>query len=405
MMTEKASFFDTAQEKLMTFTAKIQSNIYIQAITQGMMGTMGVLIGGSIINLFVNFPIPGWADILTSLGIYNLLTVVVKLFQLTAPITAFNIGYAYAKFKKVNQLQVGVISFMCFILTIPLLEGDVLQMASLNSQNIACALITGLLASSIFVWVTNKNIVIKMPDSVPPFIILRGVLEATSFASFPGLINALIAMPLQNLGNNIGGHMVFLFLSCLVWWFGIHNMPVLIVASIVMGPAMTENINAVMSGAAAPNMLSWLSFLVPAQFVGGPGCLIGLAICASLFAKSERYKSQGKIQLIPTIFNITEPCMFGMPTILNPLFLIPQLLVPQIVLLAEYACLKIGLFTTPIASLSNFMPGPIIGWLMGGGIGLGVFMVLACIFSVVCYYPFFKIADKQELKREQSVEA
>ena len=421
-MSQNVSFLERLQDKIMNVTAKVQSNIYIQSITHGMMGTMGVLVGGSIINLFVNLPIPGWTDILSSIGIYDVLTMVVKLFQLTAPITAFNIGYALAKFKNVHQLQAGIISFMCFMLTIPVMDGDVISMSSLNAQNIACALITGLLATAIFSYITNKNIVIHMPESVPefvstslsvipaglltvlPFIILRGILATTSFGSFPGLINALVAMPLQNLGNNLSGHMAFLFLACLVWWFGIHSMPVLVVASIVMGPAATENVNAVMSGVDAPNLLSWTSFMVPYQLLGGQGCMIGLYLATVLFAKSDRYKVQGKIQLIPGLFNITEPTMFGMPIILNTTILIPYLLVPQVVLVAMYFCLELGLFTTPIVSLSNYLPGPITGWFMGGGLGLGLFMVIAAAFSTLCYIPFVKMMDKQALKEEAELE-
>jgi PTS system cellobiose-specific IIC component len=426
-MSKNISFLDSLQEKVMSFSGKMQSNIYIQSITQGMMGSMGVLIGGSIFSIIVNLPVPGWTDILVSLGLYDVLTIVVKLFQLTAPIMCFNMGYALAKFKGVNQLQSGIISFMSFILTVPLLTtetgNEVIALSSLNAQNVATAMITGLVATSIFAWVTNKNIVIKMPDTVPefvseslgsipaafltviPFVVLRGVLAGTDFGSFPGLINALIAIPLQSLGNNLGGHMTFLFFSSLLWWFGIHNMPVMMVAYVIMTPPMTENINAIMSGLAAPNALSWLSFMVPASFVGGPGSMIGLAVCTALFAKSKRFKTQGKIQLIPTAFNITEPIMFGMPTILNPLFLLPSIIVPQLVLLGMYAGMSLGLFTTPVVVLSTFLPGPIVGFLMGGGIGLGIYLILATLLSIVCYYPFLIIADKNELALEKELEA
>ncbi len=424
-MSNKVNFLDSIQDKMMGFTSKLQSNKYIMSISEGMMGSMGVLIGGSIINLIVSLPIPGFADFLTSIGVYDTLTIVVLIFQLTAPIMCFNIGYALAKSKKVNQLQAGIISFMSFLLTVPLAStttGDqAIALNFLNAQNICTAMITALLATSIFAWITNKNIVIKMPDTVPafvsdslgaipaavitvvPFIVLRGVLAQTAFATFPGLINALIAMPLQSFGNNLGGHMVFLLASSVLWWFGIHNMPVFLVAMMVTMPAMTENIVALMSGQPAPHMLSLMSYLVPSSLIGGPGCLFGLYICTAFFAKSERFKTQGKIQLIPGIFNIIEPAMFGMPIVLNPYFLIPFVLVPQIVMVLMYVGLNMQLFTTPIVNVSTFLPAPIIGFLIGGGIGMGIFILIAVAISTVCYYPFVMMADKKALEEEAEI--
>lgn len=424
-MSTKASILESFQEKLMVFTSRVQSNIYIQSITHGMMGAMGVLIGGSIVNLVVNLPIPGWIDILQTLGIYDLLTVVVKVFQLTAGLMCFNIGYSFAKFKGVDQLQAGVISFMCFFLTVPVFTTeagvDTLVMNYLNAQNICTAIVTGLLASAIFCWVTKKNIVIKMPDSVPefvssslsaipaavitviPFIVLRGVLATTDWGSFPDMINALITIPLQSLGNNLFGHMAFLLFSSMAWWFGIHNMPILVVASIVMGPAATENINAVMSGGVAPNMLSWSTFLIPLQLIGGSGAMLGLYLDTIFFAKSDRYKTQGKIQLVPGIFNITEPAMFGMPTVLNLNFIIPLVLTPQVIMLMLYGCLSLGLFTTPTVQINNYLPGALIGPFMGSGFGMAIFMIVASLVSCLIYYPFVKAADKKAVEEEKKL--
>jgi Phosphotransferase system cellobiose-specific component IIC len=409
---------DNFQDKLMGFTAKLQKNIYIQTITQGMMGAMGVLIGGSIVNIIVNLPIPGWQGLLQSIGLYDLLSIVIKIFQCTAPITAFNIGYALARFKGVNKQQAGIISLMSFMITLPVAEGEVIAMTSMNAQNIASSMVIGLLASAIFCWATKKNIKFNLPDSIPPFvseslgaipasvltivpfIVLRGIFDATSFATLPGFINAVIAAPLQGFGNNLSGHIVFLLVSSLCWWFGIHNMPIILTAYVTMYPAYVENLNTVLSGAVAPNLLSWQSFMLVAQLLGGPGCCIGLYIVCLLFSKSERYKAQSKIQFIPGIFNIIEPAFFGMPTILNTMFLLPMLVTPVIIELLLYFCLKIGIVGTPVATVGNFLPAPITGFLLGGGIGLGIFVLGACVISCVCYYPFFKAADKQALKEE-----
>ncbi len=423
-MGEKASFVESIQEKMMIFTSKMQANIYIQSLSQGMMGTMGVLIAGSICNLLVNMPIPGWLNVIQALGIYDLLTVVVKIFQLTGPLSAFLIGFALAKYKDVNQVQAGILCFMSYLLCVPVITGEVEAVAftAINSENIATAMIVGMVATSIFAWITKKGVVLKMPDVIPefvssslgsipacvlsvlPFIILRGVLSNTSFGSFPGLVSALISSPLSHLGNNIFGHMVFTLLSSLCWWLGIHNSPVMTAAMIVVMPATTENIMAVMSGLEAPHLLSLYSLLIPAQLIGGPGAMLGLYVNA-LRCKSERYKAQAKIQLIPGLFNIIEPAIFGFPVMMNFTFLIPMLLTPQVILIVLYFCLEAGLFTTPVTILSAFLPAPICGFLMGSTFGLGIFMIIASVFSVIAWYPFVKLADKRQLQEEAALQA
>ncbi|KUP25913.1 PTS transporter subunit EIIC [Paenibacillus sp. DMB5] len=421
-MGEQVSFLDRVQENLMKVTGKIQSNNYVTAVTHGMVGSLSILIGGSVLNLLVNLPIPGWSDLLTSIGIYEVLTAVVKIFQLTAVIMCFNVAYALAKFKGVDRLQSGIISIMCLLITIPISTtgsgAEAFELTFLNAQGVFTAMITGLLATTIFAFIIHKKIVFRMPESVPeyvrntfnivppafltviPFIILRGILEHTSFGTFPGLVNSIITLPLQALGNNLIGHMVFLAASSILWWFGVHNMPIMVSAYILTLPAMTENINAAMSGQAPIHMLSWETFKITGQYLGGPGCLIGLFICMLLFTKSERYKVQSKLQFIPGLFNITEPANFGIPIVLNPTLLIPFVLVPQIIEVALYFCLKAGLFTTPVVMLTDYIPGPIGGFLFGSGLGAGFFMIAASIFSIICYYPFVKMMDKVALKEE-----
>ncbi len=131
--------------------------------------------------------------------------------------------------------------------------------------------------------------------------------------------------------------------------------------------------------------------------------MFGLYVNMAFLSKSERFKAQGKISLVPGFFNIIEPTVYGMPVVLNPILLIPFVGLPLVVYLALYLCLKIGMVTTPVVSLAVMvMPGPIVGFLLGGGIGLGIFCILACVLSAVIYMPFFKILDRQAIKEEKA---
>ncbi|MNN96091.1 Lichenan permease IIC component [compost metagenome] len=90
---------------------------------------------------------------------------------------------------------------------------------------------------------------------------------------------------------------------------------------------------------------------------------------------------------------------------MNLTFLVPMIVVPEIIMILLYAGLKMGLFTTATAMITNYFPAPITGFILGGGIGLGVFVLVACVISIVCYYPFVKMADKKELEEERALKA
>ena len=422
---------ENLQGSLMELTGKIQSNKYISAISYALMSSMGVLIAGTVLNILANFPVPAVTNLLSNIGLLSFMQEVVLVFQLTAPITCLVIAYKIAEANGVDVIQVAVAAFMNYMLVVPStfatndygqLEGN-LAFGALNSENMMTAIIVGIFTAVLFSWAVRKNFVIKLPDTMPPFvqvalssipaamitvvpfIVLRYLFALTPFVSLPGFIYGIIAAPLMSVGNSLGGHLLFLFLNNLVWFFGIHNAPVSAIAMLVTMPALTENITAVMSGQPAPNLLSLMSWMFIMQLFGGSCSTIGLAIDTVLFAKSDRYKAQGKVQFVPSLFNVMEPIAFGMPLILNPIFLVPMTLGPTILYLIFYAGLKLGLYGTPIALVNAFLPGFIQSFFMGGGVGLGILSIVLVLVSCVIWLPFLLAADKNELKLEQEAKS
>jgi PTS system cellobiose-specific IIC component len=144
------------------------------------------------------------------------------------------------------------------------------------------------------------------------------------------------------------------------------------------------------------------------QWVGGGGSLIGLSTNMLLFAKSERYKTLGKLAFPPSIFNITEPMMFGFPVVFNPLMAIPFVFVPLIQLTLGYILISLGIIGIPWVTLPlsvftmPFVPG---GFLLGAGVGFGIFLIGCYLLSVACYHPFFRMADRRELQIERETAA
>lgn len=411
---------------IMKFAGKVQNNLVISSITEGMMSTMGVLMGSAMINILINLPIEPWIVFLNKIGLVGPLNQVVQIANCVAIFMTFGIGRKISeKLGADNPIDGGIISILCFLIITPIvLETDTyyFNLAMLGSQAVMTAMICGCCAGALFAKLSKTKFKIKMPDSVPvfvsqsfenlpsfvvtiiPFIIIRALFNGTSYGCFTSFINTTIQAPLTMVGNSLGGHIVIILACCLMWWLGLHGTMIIMPALYLLTYApLAENISALATGQPAPNLLSFMTILSCLQLVGGPGCLFGLVIDMAFFTKSERYKSQGKLQLIPGLFNVIEPTVYGLPVVLNFTLLIPFVFLPVLVYVLMYLGLKMSLFTTPITLASTYLPGPIMGFLASGGIGFGIFIVLMCLLSCVVYYPFVKIMDAQELKLEQEL--
>ncbi len=339
----------------------------------------------------------------------------------------FGIGRVISsKMDAKNPVEGGIISLLSFFAITPLItqEGDYTSTYLINldyfgSQGVITAMIVGICAGALYAKLSKTPLKIKMPDSVPPyvsqsfenlpsfvitllpFIALRVIFGATSYGGFTPFINSIIQQPLTGVGNSLLGHLILITVCCLLWWLGMHGTLIIMPALMILTYSpLVENISAVASGQVPPNLLSYVTVLCALQYVGGPGCLFGLVVDMAFFTKSERYKVQGKLQLIPGLFNIIEPTVYGLPIVLNFILLLPFILLPNLVYILMYLGLKAGLFTSPITMASTFLPGPILGFLSSAGIGFGIFIILMCLLSCIVYYPFVKIMDVQQLKIE-----
>ena len=135
--------------------------------------------------------------------------------------------------------------------------------------------------------------------------------------------------------------------------------------------------------------------------LGGAGNTLGLVLlmCRS---KSKHISSIGRLSIVPGICGINEPIMFGAPIVLNPIMFIPFILTPLVFMIIGYLLMVTGVVNIPALMLSVMtIPGPIAGFILGGGISLGIMIVIMCLLSCIIYYPFFKICDNQALEAEK----
>lgn len=429
---------ENLQEKVSIFATKIQTNVTIQVISKSMTKLMPVLMIGAVCSLITGLPLGDWyTNFLTNTGLSTLFSDVNTIAQLVAVWSALSIGSTIAEMNDEEKLMGSAVGLMAFLIcsslttTVTSSTGEILEVtgvlttSSLGAVGMFSAMITSALGAYLYCWLMKKNIKIKLPESVPafvsksfegiipgiltmlPFVIARMAFSLTSYGTFNDAIYALIQSPLQNLGASLPAMLLIIFLTSLFWWFGLHGtLVVLSIVQVLYYPQMLENLNAFMAGnpldPTGAVVLSYLFWFLFIQFFGGPGMLLGLDI-NMLFAKSEKYKALGKLAIVPGLFNIIEPVVYGFPIVMNTILFIPFCIGPVIYATLGYFLMTVGIVGYPVVNITVMtMPSPIVGFLLGGGISLGIFVLVGILFSVVMYYPFFKICDSIALKEENN---
>ena len=111
----------------------------------------------------------------------------------------------------------------------------------------------------------------------------------------------------------------------------------------------------------------------------------------------------GKVALGPAIFNINEPVTFGVPMAINPIMMIPFVLVPVIIVTINYFAFFFGLVHVPILMQPFTVPIGISGFLAtGGDFRASLLQFFDLGVSALIYYPFFKAWERILIAREEA---
>ena len=111
--------------KALELSSKVASNVYLDAISKGLMGTLPILIIGSIGCLLGVFPFDPYLQFIEKIGVKTYFlaasTVTTSCLSIYA---AFLIGYRLAGSFKCDQIPAGLISVFAFFITTPLITFD-----------------------------------------------------------------------------------------------------------------------------------------------------------------------------------------------------------------------------------------------------------------------------------------
>ncbi|MDY4648254.1 PTS sugar transporter subunit IIC [Collinsella sp. HCP28S3_E9] len=404
--------------------SKVADSKMLDALMGGMMCTLPMTLGVSVIAILINFPIPGFSDWVVSSGLMatgnSILTVTMNMMGIYI---SFFIGLRWGKVCGLSGYTGGIVSGAVFLAFMPQQSFEDIPMASfintsyMGSNGVFVAILLGLIVPKVTAILMSK-LEIKLPDMVPPMVadslspmfaaivlftavwFAKWGLSFTPWGNLFDMINTLIGTPVTMVGASPLAYIIVCSLQSIFWFFGVHpNVMLNFYAPVIMA-CSAANTEAIIAGEALPYG-AW-AVVALGTAIGGQANALGISI-SLLFTKSERFKAIRGIALVPSLFNISEPLMFGLPVVLNPTYFIPFVLnipVCAIVVQALYA-FGLGAAFNPTIQLPWVLPQPVIAF-MQGGIGCLVISVAVLAVSVLMYTPFTLMADRQALREEQA---
>ncbi|WMM25441.1 PTS sugar transporter subunit IIC [Tissierella sp. MB52-C2] len=423
-----SGFMKWMEEKFVPVAGKIGSQRHLAAIRDGFFGIMPIVLAGSF-SVLLNNTLGAWIE-----PIGKILTPINGnvwwgTFGMLALLTTFSIAYNLGKSYGEDGLAAALVSMASFLITLPQAHGDAgwgyLHWGYLDGRGLFTGIIVALIATEIFVRLTKKGLTIKMPDNVPPAVgkafasVIPGLITLFIFGAITYVISTLgwgslydiifnvIQKPLMGLGQGMISVILIPMLINLCWFFGIHGGNIFepVMQSIYL-PALTENYDAIMNGLPAPHLIT-KSFFDSFVHLGGAGATLALIVAVLIVNKKKKeYREVAKLSLAPGIFNINESVMYGLPLVLNPILVIPFILIPGILSTISYIATVLGIVPITYVAAPWITPVGIGAFIATGASGIGSIMaallsVINFVIAVLIYLPFVKIAEKQAIEREK----
>lgn len=446
-MFEKITVF--MEEKLSVPMAKLAEQRHLRAIRDGIIATLPLIIVSSMFMVIAFLPnsMPaewGITQFLLTHQFKILLPYRVSMYIMTL-YAVFGMGYSLANSYELDPLSGGILSELAFLLTVlpktvpaageavtqlaaeseelsaylgSLPAGFLMPMGNLGSAGMFIGILATFFAVEVYRFTQKSGFKISMPPQVPSSvarsfealtptaIVLIVVSVITIFIGVDvhSIVGKLVT-PLVSASDSLPSVILIIFLSQFFWSFGIHGWSIIgSLARPLWLVLLEQNTTAFVGGEAITNVAAE-PFYQWFVMIGGSGSTIGLAILFAFFAKSTYGKALGKTSFVPAICNINEPMIFGAPIVMNPMLIIPFILAPIANAIVAWIATSLGLVNHVVASAPWTLPGPIGAFLAtGNDWRAAVLSIVLIILSVVIYYPFFKMYDK-DLEAQEHEEA
>ena len=390
------------------FTKKVQSfvaNPYIRALQSCFSITLPMILAGSVATLIGD--LRNWLPWLPDLSIVNSLT-----FGLLSIFMAFVIPYSIMEYKHF-QKQKMITGFtgiaVLFALCNPqYVDGNiVINSGYLGTSGMTVAIVFGLLIGWLFSkyfqhGLISKNselppaVIVWFESIIPIFVVVLLCSIVSKYVNFYTLLETVFT-PLSKIGNTYVGFVLFYIIMALCYCLGLSAWAIWPIVGTLCISNIAANAAAVAAGQPAPYILTDETIFMGWCCIGGLGATLPLNVMM-LRSKSKTIKAIGRSASVPSLFNINEPVMYGLPIVLNPYMMIGYMIVSFVIPTITYIALKAGMVPVPAKGyLMNYIPQPISTIMVSPAVSSVILWVLLWIIAYVIYKPFFKAYENEKI--------
>lgn len=323
----------------------------------------------------------------------------------------------------ISTAGAAAITLSCyFIAATPLRGGMPAGFFALGGGGFPLALLVVLTAPPVFVclmgrrWVSRRFLdgvgydpTLQLALSTAPawvitvllFAVCRMALERSGLPGPAALAQGLFTMPLQGIVDQFGTGLGYVFFSQFLWYFGVHGPNLLIQAEQnILVPAALTNMDAALLGQVPPFILT-KPFLDAFVHIGGSGCTLSLILAILLKGRDPSTRKLALIGILPALFNVNEVILFGIPLVLNPVYLLPFLLAPVAAFILAYAATALELVPRTIQTIHWTTPALFGGYAATGGLAGVWLQVVNIALAMSLYLPFVGLAGERRTRQRQ----
>jgi len=399
-------------QTLVPILTALSENTYLSAIRAGMVSVVPLTIIGGLFMIVTFLPISGW-DTVIAPYLQLLQIPVTATFGMLGVFVCFAVSYDLGKQLKQEAVVSASMATAIFLMISLKLEDQTLITENLGSKGMFTAIIVALVSVRVQKLFTDKNLVIKMPANVPPvvyesflsliplcfLVLVFWLIRFVAGVDIDHVVQTVFR-PLVFALNTLPGILVYAFLVTLLWSVGINGDNAV---DAIVAPIFLQYLAANVAAMAAREPLPYITafgFFTTFVNVGGTGATIALALVL-WNSKEPGYRKVSRLSLPTQIFQINEPIFFGLPIVLNPIFMAPYILNALILTSGSYLLMHWHLISKPFVNVPWTTP-PIIGHYLvsGGDWRAAVWGAVSIVIAMAVYYPFARAAERQRLVAE-----
>ena len=416
---------------------RLDSWTFLMSVRRGLVYMIPMILVGSFALVLLSLPIPAYHEFMAATfgdqwgGIFDYIRD--GTFNVISMIMVLCISYSYAIEHKpghnrtISPIIASTVS-LGSMMAISNIRGEGFSMASFGAIGMFVAIAVAISSAMLFMRLSSiKLLQIRVfSDGASPIFssALTAIYPAAITIAVFAIINQVLSgifgiNDIQAFVSNVSSAafslvrssfwsgMLFVLLVHVFWFFGMHGSNMLEpVAQSVFVPALAANQVATSLGE-VPREIFTKTFFDTFVLMGGCGAALCLIFAILIVGRYRNQRRLAELSLLPVLLNINELIVFGIPIVLNPVYLIPFVLTPLILTLSSYLAMYYRLVPLTITLVEWTTPIFLSGYASTGSIGGSILQLFNLLLGTCCYIPFVVlvegVADKRARKKLDEV--